>query len=127
MRIQSQIPVSRPQHRAADPTDRLEGDWTLNTYIGERIFQDRLHLERDPSGELHGTLSVPGGFQAEVHSLEDRGPNDFAFSIEPDEGQGKFKVNYSAEFDPKDEVFVGFARMQDGDLIGGFVARRPKV
>lgn len=107
--------------------ERLQGDWTLHTYIGERVFQDRLHLEADAEGELHGTLSVPGGFQAEVESLEKRDATHFTFSIQPDEGNGRFRVNYSAELDPKDEVFIGFARLDDGNLIGGFVGKRPPV
>lgn len=104
---------------------RLEGDWTLNTYIGNRIFQDRLHLQRDPKGDLEGTLSVPNGFTAEVEELKDQGDGHFGFKIHPDEGNGAFEVTYSAEMDPKDEVFIGYARQADGNLIGGFVAQRP--
>jgi len=104
---------------------RLEGDWTLNTYIGNRIFKDRLHLQRDPKGELEGTLSVPDGFTAQVENLKDQGDGHFGFTIHPNEGNGAFEVNYSAEMDPKDEVFIGYARQADGSLIGGFVAQRP--
>lgn len=106
---------------------RLEGDWTLNTYIGDRIFQDRLHLQRDAQGELEGTLSVPNGFTAEVENLKEGDEGKFGFTIHPNEGNGAFEVNYTAEMDPKDEVFIGFARMADGNLIGGFVAQRPKA
>lgn len=121
------MPPTQQRSLRQQTLPRLEGDWTLNTYIGDKIFQDRLHLQRDAEGELEGTLSVPNGFTAEVEDLKEDGAGHFGFSIHPNEGNGAFEVNYSAEMDPKDEVFVGFARLADGNLIGGFVAQRTKA
>lgn len=103
---------------------RLAGRWTLHTHIGDKVFEDQLNLAQDPqdSSELQGTLSVPGGFTAPVLDLDAECGDRFEFSIEPDEGQGKFRVNYEAQFDPKEAMFVGFLRMADGKLLGGFVA-----
>lgn len=58
------LPPLQQKNLRQQTLPRLEGDWTLNTYIGDRIFQDRLHLQRDQQGELEGTLSVPNGFTA---------------------------------------------------------------
>lgn len=115
-----------PSDLSKTPLNRLEGKWVLHTYIGKKLFEDQLALERQPEGELEGHLSVPGGFTAPVENLKARDNLRFSFEIEPDEGNGTFRVFYQAEFDPKDEVFVGFARLENGDLIGGFVAQRPK-
>lgn len=104
---------------------RLTGRWTLHTHIGERVFQDELRLAPDPqdTSELQGTLSVPGGFTAPVLDLDAEGGDRFEFCIEPDEGQGKFRVHYQAQFDPKEPMFVGFLHLADGKLLGGFVAK----
>jgi hypothetical protein len=104
---------------------RLAGRWTLHTHIGDRVFQDELRLAEDPKdrSELQGTLSVPGGFTAPVLDLDAENGDRFEFSIEPDEGQGKFRVNYQAQFDPNEPMFVGFLHLADGKLLGGFVAK----
>lgn len=105
--------------------DRLAGKWTMHTYIGERVFDDRLELSPDAQGELQGTVSVPGGFTAPVESLESLDDTRFSFEIRPDEGQGPFRVSYRGELDPQSDVFVGFATLADrGQLLGAFVAER---
>ncbi len=104
--------------------DRLPGHWVLHSYLGGKPFDDRLDLAAKQDGQLEGQLSVPGAWTVPVQDLHD-GPGDhFEFSIEPTEGGNKFKVNYSADFDPKKDVFVGFLRLADGELLGGFVGER---
>lgn len=98
----------------------------MHTYIGDRIFDDRLSLSPAPDGKLQGTVSVPGGFTAPVEHLEAVDSTHFSFEINPTEGNGQFRVAYHGEFAPKDEVFIGFATLPDAQdqLIGGFVAQR---
>lgn len=110
-----------------DTFSRLSGQWTMHTYIGDRIFDDKLSLSPDREGKLQGTVSVPGGFTAPVEHLEAVDSTHFSFEIHPNEGNGAFRVAYRGELDPKDDVFIGFATLPDeGQLIGGFVAQRFK-
>lgn len=120
--------MSAPPRFSATSLDRLAGQWTMHTYIGDRLFDDQLQLSPDAQGRLQGTVSVPGGFTAPVEGLNGPDETHFSFEIQPNEGSGKFRVAYRAELDPQADVFVGFATLpdQNNQLIGGFVGQRHK-
>ncbi len=119
---------SAPPRFAASSLDRLAGQWTMHTYIGDRLFDDQLQLSPDAQGRLQGSVSVPGGFTAPVEGLNGADETHFSFEIQPTENGGKFRVAYRAELDPQADTFVGFATLPDNgnQLIGGFVGQRSK-
>lgn len=102
------------------------GDWTLNTYIGNKIFKDKLSLKK-ANNILSGTLSVPKVFTSRLEKIN-ISENKLYFEIMVNEGQKPYKVKYECVIHNSGETFVGFATLFDSnELIGGFVATKEKV
>src|SRR5437016_3980480 len=47
----------------------IEGDWVMHLYMGARLFDDQVHLERDNNGKLSGTLNVPNRFTVPLRNI----------------------------------------------------------
>jgi hypothetical protein len=108
---------------AAPPS--LEGDWVLHIFIGDRQFDDQIHLKRDGQNKLVGTLTVPGLWSTPIDHAELRG-DTVILEIHAPEGKKPFPVRYEGRFFPGTSVFSGFATLpESGELLGGFVAKRP--
>lgn len=103
----------------------LLGDWTLNTYIEDKIFKDKLSITK--SNVLSGTLSVPNVFTSKLENIKIN-QNKLYFEILVNEGQKPYRVKYESYIHQKGNSFVGFASMYEtNELIGGFVAIKNKV
>ena len=99
-------------------------NWVMHLYLGERLFDDRVHLERAPDGALSGTLTVPDRFTVPLRHIV-RNAEVISFDIEADEGDGPFHVKYEGRMYPTGDTYVGFATVtDDNSLLGGFVAQK---
>jgi hypothetical protein len=111
--------------QAAPQPATLEGDWVLHIFIGDRQFDDQIHLKRDGQNKLVGTLTVPGLWSTPIDQAEIQGDR-VILQIHAPEGKKPFPVRYEGRFFPGEAVFTGFATLPDsGELLGGFVAKRP--
>lgn len=110
---------------APAPAPDLAGDWVLHIYVGNRLFDDTVHVERDARGAYAGTLTVPDRFTSPLEKVvvdQERA----RFEIVGHERGHAFRVIYDGRWDPKHQVFAGLATLLDegGALLGGFVAQR---
>src|SRR5437773_1125421 len=71
----------------------VQGDWVMHVYLGDRLFEDQIHLERGPDGKLCGTLTVPHRFTVPLRNIEVN-QKQISFNIEANEGNGAFHVKY---------------------------------
>ena len=101
------------------------GEWTLNTYIGNKIFKDKLSLKKE-NNVISGNLSVPKVFTSRLEKIN-VSENKLYFEIMVDEGKKPYRVKYECIINKSGETFVGFATLFDSnELIGGFVAIKEK-
>lgn len=108
----------------AAPPDVL-GDYVMHLYIGTRLFDDRVRIERAPNGALVGTFTVVGGFTAPLRNLRVT-PQAISFDIVANEGGRILRVRFDGLFHRSGGgTFVGYGTMlDDQSLLGGFVARK---
>jgi hypothetical protein len=101
------------------------GKWILNTYIGDKIFKDKLNLQKIDN-KLSGTLNVPNVFSSKLEKIKIL-DNKLYFEILVNEGQKPYRVKYDCTIHEKGDSFIGFASIYEtNELIGGFVAIKDK-
>jgi hypothetical protein len=105
----------------------LSGDWTMHIYVGNRLFEDQVHVERDAGGDYRGTLTVPDRFTSPLEQVTVTS-EVATFEIVGHERGEAFRVRYDGRWDAKHTIFVGIATLpeEQGELLGGFVAQRTK-
>ena len=107
----------------AAPSNDFLGDCVMHIYVGESLFEDRIHVEKDKSGAYTGTLIVPDRFQAPIEHVSVKS-NHLIFEITGNEGHGPFRVRYDGTFHAPD-TFTGVGTLLDtGKLLGGFVGQK---
>ena len=111
----------------AAPAAPLTGRWVMHLYLGDRLFEDQVTIERSAAGAFSGSLVVPGAFTATLENVAVDG-GDFSFAITADEGHGPFHVVYRGTLHDSGDTFVGFATLpnEKNALLGGFVGQRKK-
>lgn len=97
----------------------------MHSYLGAKPFEDGLKVQALPDGNVQGEVSVPGAWTTPVLDFRETDSTHFQFAIEPNEGSGKFHVDYFCEMDAKKDVIIGWLRLQNGEVLGGFVGERP--
>jgi hypothetical protein len=122
--IQSLFFLSVALSGAGAYAQSLAGDWVMHLYVGSQLFDDRLHVDTAAPGVLTGSITVPGRFTVPIQNVQLNG-DSFSFTIEADEGHGKFHVRYDLRMHSAGDTFVGFATVTDDNtLLGGFVGQR---
>lgn len=103
----------------------LTGDWVMHLYIGDRLFDDRVHVVRDAKGQLGGELTVPERFTSPLEKIEVT-RSVARFEIVGHERGKAFRVRYDGRWDAGGTIFVGIATLpeENDELLGGFVAQR---
>ncbi|MDB5098609.1 MAG: hypothetical protein JWM80_3030 [Cyanobacteria bacterium RYN_339] len=103
----------------------LAGDWVMHIYVGNRLFEDRVHVERDAQGAYTGTVTVPDRFTSPLEKVTVTA-DVASFEIVGHERGEAFRVKYDGRWDAQGTIFVGIATLPEekGDLLGGFVAQR---
>lgn len=119
-------PVRAAQPPAVRSAASLTGDWTVHTYIGSHYFADKLHLDSSPTGALTGTFTVADKWTATLEKVRVSG-DTLSFEILAPEGAKPFRVYYRAQIEPKATTMTGFATLDGGELLGGFVAQKDQV
>lgn len=128
------------------PPKVLDGDYRVELTIGGKVFIDHMTLQgkegpitlRDSSGDIVGTMIVPGMFTSPITGsgyCTDWGFTcHLSFSIVANENGKTYKVNYTADVDSHTYrnyqlnkgplIITGTATLEDGSLLGDYVATK---
>jgi hypothetical protein len=102
------------------------GIYEVEMRIGDKVYQDVLILGPEGS-EIVGTFTVPGAFTAPLKGvmyMPGWASSHLSFTIEADEGKGRFEVRFRGAIYPdKPNELAGEAKLADGSLLGTFTAR----
>lgn len=124
-----------PHTYATEDIAQLIGKYDMELKVGETIFHDVLDIQEVKNdnaggGTFRGTLTVPGVFTATLENAE-YALNSHSFSvvltlsfeIKANEHGSQFQVRYVGSL-TYDEIIMGEARLEDGSLLGKFMAKR---
>lgn len=100
--------AAKSQGPLPDPT-ALVGAWTMPVFTADEQFTNHLSLTLTSSGNLQGTLAVPGAVVANIHTVT-LNYSGFKFDVWIEKGWGAYHVFYSAYWNREKSAFVGFAR-----------------
>ncbi|MBK25278.1 MAG: hypothetical protein CME70_14885 [Halobacteriovorax sp.] len=101
---------------------KLLGSFTLDLKIGDRIFKDKLLVQRS-NGSVVAEYIVPNSFASKIKNLDYKN-GSYTFTIHVKEGEQEYDAAFEGTIDEQGKLKGNAFFLPDRSLLGSFIGKK---